>query len=150
MTVTSHRGQWLTYLPLVPHRSKKTSKLCITGLCEGNSQVTGEFPTQRVSSTENVSIWCLTEILIKTQNFSFTKMHLNISSAKWQPLCPGGDEFSWLSYMESPPTYHGSHPCSVLCNQGWVHLSWSRSSPTPATLRWQSPRLLSDWLAYWR
>ena len=38
-------------------RSKKTSKLCITGLCVGNSLVTGEFPTQRASNTENVSIW---------------------------------------------------------------------------------------------
>ena len=38
-------------------RSKKTSKLCVTGLCEGNSPVTGEFPTQRASNAENVSIW---------------------------------------------------------------------------------------------
>ena len=28
------------------------------------------------------------EIWIKTQNFSFTKMHLKISSAKWWPFCP--------------------------------------------------------------
>ena len=34
----------------------------------------------------------LSKILIKIQNFSFTKMHLKISSAKWQPFCPGGDE----------------------------------------------------------
>ena len=39
------------------HRSKKTSKLCVTGLCERNSQVAGEFPAQRASDTENVSIW---------------------------------------------------------------------------------------------
>ena len=38
-------------------RSKKTSKLCITGLCAGNSPVTGEFPAQRASNVENVSIW---------------------------------------------------------------------------------------------
>ena len=38
-------------------RSKETSKLHITGHCEGNSPVTGEFPTQRPSHTENVSIW---------------------------------------------------------------------------------------------
>ena len=38
-------------------RSKKTSKLRFTGLCEGNSPVTGEFPTQRASTVENVSIW---------------------------------------------------------------------------------------------
>ena len=31
-------------------------------------------------------------ILIKIQNFSFTKMHLKISSTKWRPLCPGEDE----------------------------------------------------------
>ena len=39
-------------------RSKKTSKLRVTGLCAGNSPVTGEFPAQRASNAENVSIWC--------------------------------------------------------------------------------------------
>ena len=38
-------------------RSKKTSNLRVTGLCEGNSLVTGEFPAQRASNAENVSIW---------------------------------------------------------------------------------------------
>ena len=40
------------------HRSKKTAKSRVTGLCEGNSPVTGEFPAQRSSNTENDSIWC--------------------------------------------------------------------------------------------
>ena len=38
-------------------RSQKTSKLRVTGLCAGNSPVTGEFPAQRASNVENVSIW---------------------------------------------------------------------------------------------
>ena len=38
-------------------RPKKISELCVTGLCEGNSPVTGEFPAQRASIAENVSIW---------------------------------------------------------------------------------------------
>ena len=38
-------------------RSKKTSKLRVTGLCEGNSPVTVEFPAQRASNVEKVSIW---------------------------------------------------------------------------------------------
>ena len=38
-------------------RSKKTSKLRTTGLCAGNSPVTGEFLAQRASNAENVSIW---------------------------------------------------------------------------------------------
>ena len=37
--------------------SKKTSKLHITGLCEENSPVTSDFPAQRASNAENVSIW---------------------------------------------------------------------------------------------
>ena len=37
-------------------RLKKTSKLHVTGLCVGNSPVTGEFPTQRANNTENYSI----------------------------------------------------------------------------------------------
>ena len=37
--------------------SKKTSKLCVTGLCAGNSPCTGEFPAQMASNVENVSIW---------------------------------------------------------------------------------------------
>ena len=38
-------------------RSKKSSKLRVAGLCEGNSSVTGEFPARRASNMENVSIW---------------------------------------------------------------------------------------------
>ena len=37
-------------------RSKKTSKLRATGLCAGNSPVTGEFPAQMASNAD-VSIW---------------------------------------------------------------------------------------------
>ena len=42
---------------LLRHRSRETSKLRVTGLSEGNSPMTGEFLAQRVSNTENVSIW---------------------------------------------------------------------------------------------
>ena len=42
---------------LFRRRSKKTSKLRVTGLCEENSPVTGEFPAQRASNAQNVSIW---------------------------------------------------------------------------------------------
>ena len=39
------------------HRSKKTYKLRVAGLCAGNSPVTGEFPAQMASNSENVPIW---------------------------------------------------------------------------------------------
>ena len=37
-------------------RWKKASKLHVTGLCGGNSPVTGEFPAHRASNAENASI----------------------------------------------------------------------------------------------
>ena len=37
--------------------SKKTSRLRVTGLCAGNSPMTGEFPAQKASNAKNVSIW---------------------------------------------------------------------------------------------
>ena len=39
---------------LFRRRSKKTSKLHVTGLCQGNSPVTGEYPAQSASNAENV------------------------------------------------------------------------------------------------
>ena len=42
---------------LFRHISNEISKLRVTGLCEGNSPLTGDFPTQRASNAENVSIW---------------------------------------------------------------------------------------------
>ena len=50
-------ASWLFTEALFRRRSKKTSKLHVTGLCEGNSSVTGEFPAKRDSNAENFSIW---------------------------------------------------------------------------------------------
>ena len=42
---------------LFRRKSKKTSKLRITGLSAGNSPETGEFSAHTASNAENVSIW---------------------------------------------------------------------------------------------
>ena len=47
----------IVYSAVFRRRSKKTSKLRDTCLCEGNSPVTGEFPAQRASVAANASIW---------------------------------------------------------------------------------------------
>ena len=41
---------------LLRRRSRKISKLRVTGLCAGNSPVTSEFPAQMASNAENISI----------------------------------------------------------------------------------------------
>ena len=50
-------------------RWKKTSKLRVTGLCEGNSPVTCEFPAQRLSKTEKVFIWWRRHVMRRIQRW---------------------------------------------------------------------------------
>ena len=56
-SVSNHQPHDCLLNRLFRRRSKKTSKLRVTGLCAGNSSVTGEFPAQMASNAENVSIW---------------------------------------------------------------------------------------------
>ena len=71
---------------LFRRRSKKTSKLRVTGLCVGNSPGTGEFPAKMASNAENVFIWW--------------RHHESSRSLQWQhsgamaPLIPGNSTFN--------------------------------------------------------
>ena len=56
-SISNHQPHDCLLNRLFRRRSKKTSKLRVTGLCAGNSPGTGELPTQMVSNAENVSIW---------------------------------------------------------------------------------------------
>ena len=55
--VSDHLPQDCLFNHLFRCRWKETSKLRDTGLCVGNSPVTGEFPAQKTSNAKNVSIW---------------------------------------------------------------------------------------------
>ena len=55
--VSNHQPHDCLLNRLFRRKSKKTSKLRVTGLCAGNSPGTGEFPAQMVSNAENVSMW---------------------------------------------------------------------------------------------
>ena len=55
--VSNHQPRNCLLNGLFRRRSKKTSKLRVTGLCAGNSPGTGEFPAQVASDAENVSTW---------------------------------------------------------------------------------------------
>ena len=50
--VSNHQPHWCLLIRSFRRRSKKTSKFRVTGLCSGNSPVTGEFPTQLASDAE--------------------------------------------------------------------------------------------------
>ena len=53
-SVSNHQPRDCLLYRLFRRRSKKTSKLRVTGLC---ASATGEFPVQMASNAENVSIW---------------------------------------------------------------------------------------------
>ena len=55
--VSNHQPNHCLLNRLFRWRSRKSSKLLVTGLCAGNSPVTDEFPAQMASNAENVSIW---------------------------------------------------------------------------------------------
>ena len=186
---------------LFRHRSNETSKLRVTGLCEGNSLGTGEFPAQKASNAENVSIWwrhhdifvdtkerkksCLThwgrvmhkcvskqtiigsdnglspgrrqaiiwtndgillirslgtnfsEILSKNHTFSFKKMLLKMSSAKWQPSWLGLNVLTMLKIMTGCLTARSNYPInddstavrSGLHNYTYSQCKWACCEP---------------------
>ena len=62
--LSNHQPHHCLLNRLFRRRSKKTSKLCVTGLCAGYSPGTGEFPAQMASNAENVSIWWRRHVLI--------------------------------------------------------------------------------------
>ena len=64
---------------LFGRRSKKTSKFPVTGLCAGNSPVTGEFPAQMASNAEKISIsW---------RHRKGVCFHVDILSMIYQDIC---------------------------------------------------------------
>ena len=55
--VSNHQPHDYLLQRLFRRRSKTTTKLRVTGVCEWNSPVTGEYSTQKASNAANVSIW---------------------------------------------------------------------------------------------
>ena len=66
-SVSNHQPHDRLLNCLFGRRSKKTSKLRVTGLCVVNSPGTGEFPAQMASNAENVSIWWRHHVVIRAQ-----------------------------------------------------------------------------------
>ena len=74
-SVSNHQPDHCLLKGLFRRRSKKTSKLRVTGLCALNSPGTGEFPAKMASNAENVSIWWRHHDWLETFTF-----HLNLDS----------------------------------------------------------------------
>ena len=80
-SVSNHQPHDCLLNSLFGRRSKKTSKFRVTGLCVGNSPGTGEFPVQRASNAENVSIWWRHHV-IKTENQNNLVQNIPVNSLR--------------------------------------------------------------------
>ena len=82
--ISNHQPQHCSLNSLFRRRSKKTSKLCITGLCAGNSPVNGEYPAQRASNAENVSIWwCIHMAMFPSKHNLLSGVGLILQELQW-------------------------------------------------------------------
>ena len=83
--ISNHQPHHSLLSHLFGRRSKKTSKLRVTGLCAGNSPGTGEFPAQRASNAENVSIgWRPVFYLKFFEHPSFGQVAHEIYPSEWK------------------------------------------------------------------
>ena len=90
---------------LFRRRWKKASKLRVTGFCEGNSTVTGEFPAQRASNAEKFPIWwrhhvgCDYRGTLSCSAVSATHLRIGRKSTGARP----SNELQWLGFKIGHP-----------------------------------------------
>ena len=109
---------------LFRRRSKITSKLCVTGLCAGNSPVTGEFPAQMASYTENVPIWWRHHALGVSLQW-ILNWYLSIQSGHWNPI-----EDRTLIHTRCPLGYSRYYPTLKCDIQGFLVMRFNVISRT--------------------
>ena len=108
------------------------------------------------------------EILIRIQAFSFKKMHLKMSSAKWRPFCLGLNVLTFHmlnSYHSSIPRWHTNLKCCLIedsslfilhsqghgylrpwrCKEPGHQLPWYWPSSPPMSLSTIQVKRVSTW-----
>ena len=115
--VWNHQPHHCLLSRLFNRRSKKTSKLHVTGICAGNSPVTGEFPAQRASNAENVSIWWRhNEIVILTSDTHTLLTEPTLHGAML-PIISIHFHWGHLSSSTGCVGHHISHTMLKICSQ---------------------------------
>ena len=100
--VSNHQSMDCLLNSLFKRRSKKTSKLRVTGLCKGNSSVTGEFPSHRASNAKNISIWWRNLVSNKDIT-SYNATERFILSKQWYVIYPFK---CWSRIYTGPECWH--------------------------------------------
>ena len=116
-------------------RSKKTSKLRVTGLCAGNSPGTGDIPAQMASNAENVSIWWRHHGLVPSG--TLRDVVVNFQSVIFERM-------SQVEFMSSCDIFLGEHhwtPLMITQIAKFMGPTWG----PPGSCRTQMGPMLAPW-----
>ena len=135
--VSNHQPHDCLLKRLFGRRSKKTSKFRVTSLCVGNSPGTGEFPAQRASNAENVSIWWHHHDATSSFVHHFIvicefKLELQSGNTLWIKIGENMAPFLW--YFKRCSSFHGHL---------WIKKNWRYGQEKPKLSLWPWP-LTSD------
>ena len=120
----------------------KTSKFCVTGLCEGNSPVTGEFPAQRASNAESVSIWWRHhDISLTGRLWVFVVSHLEKNTATYLERKRCGVYRQCISILKD-------HAVLRAIDTQWEHWINVHVFYMPAATFSVTGYILSDWFKF--
>ena len=96
--VSNHQFHDCLLSRLFGRRSEETSKIHVTGICTGNSPVSGEFPAQMTSNAENDSIWWHHHVRKHENIFAFP-LFLCTEMATLVEIIPHGKQGCCLSWI---------------------------------------------------
>ena len=133
--VSNHQPHDCLLNRLFRRRSKKTSKLRVTGLCAGNSPGTGEFSAQMASHAENVSIWWRHHALWSLRIFN--EIHVQtfwLYIFKIMIICMIETQRQCISmyvriskyHFDAISRQHHVHPCEKVIGIFFQNQIWSR------------------------
>ena len=132
--VSIHRPHDCLLSRLFRHVWNKTSKLCVTGLDEGNSPVTREFPAQMASNAENVSIWWRHHVKKVGVALSRLESYSKDRKGSHSVCCYNKDIWQ---HVETEMWCTSIAPCVVynISSSSWWHLAYIWR-PIPLLCKW--------------
>ena len=121
-SLSNHQPHHCLLNRLFRRRSKKTSKLRVTGLCLGNSPGTSEFPAQMASNAENVSIWWRHhDIMFMCFSASLWACHVTVPLFLCRPV---GMPYMEKVTVHNPDTQNSLHLLSISGSTLHFHCSF--------------------------
>ena len=111
---------------LFRHRSKKTSKLRVTGLCEGNSPVTGEFPAQRPVTPK---MYSFDDVIMSLRKDDVTTAEQSKHTILYFDGILYGISSGLSSHLLTLWCVFFSFVCASLISVGWVQIASDQFHP---------------------